>query len=104
MIKATPPRHLQHQCPRSAFAAALLCAFLATTYSLTAWSATTQIDNEPLGTRPSVKAKPNLMVILDTSGSMAWSYMPDNMTEASGTSVCTGWGWNQVCTSIPRYG
>lgn len=59
-------------------AAALLCAVLALPCT-TAMAGTTQIDNEPLATRPSVKAKPNLMVILDDSGSMDWDWMPDDL-------------------------
>ena len=56
----------------------LLCAAL-TLPCTTALAGTTQIDNEPLATRPSVKAKPNLMVILDDSGSMDWDWMPDDL-------------------------
>ena len=63
-------------------AAALLCASLALPCT-TALAGTTQIDNEPLATRPSVKAKPNLMVILDDSGSMDWDWMPDDLGYAS---------------------
>lgn len=66
-------------------------------------AATTEIDNEPLATRPTVKAKPNLMVVLDTSGSMAWNYMPDNMTEERAcSSAWVGGKWVETCTS--RYG
>jgi len=39
----------------------------------------TDILDEPLATRPNVKAKPNLLFILDDSGSMANAYMPDDM-------------------------
>lgn len=90
--------------PRNvARAAALLCASLALPYASHLMAATTEIDNEPLATRPTVKAKPNLMVILDTSGSMAWSYMPDSMTEnRSCTESWVGGKWTTVCTS--RYG
>ena len=60
----------------------LLCAAL-TLPCTTALAGTTQIDNEPLATRPSVKAKPNLMVILDDSGSMDWDWMPDDLGYSS---------------------
>src|SRR5262245_15015694 len=39
----------------------------------------TPILDEPLATQPNVKAKPNLLFILDDSGSMNWSYMPDEL-------------------------
>ncbi|MFT3858342.1 MAG: PilC/PilY family type IV pilus protein [Aquabacterium sp.] len=41
------------------------------------------ISGEPLATRPEVKAKPNLLFILDNSGSMNWSYMPDDLGRSS---------------------
>ena len=94
-LKVTP-RHV-------ARAAALLCASLALPYALPLMAATTEIDNEPLATRPTVKAKPNLMVVLDTSGSMAWNYMPDSMTEERAcSSAWIGGRWVETCTS--RYG
>ena len=44
-----------------------------------ALAASTDIANQPLATRPTVGAKPNLMFILDDSGSMASAYMPDDI-------------------------
>ncbi|WPH20442.1 PilC/PilY family type IV pilus protein [Variovorax paradoxus] len=49
-------------------------------------SSTTDISNEPLATRGNVQAKPNLLFILDNSGSMNWSYMPDRLGVSSGTA------------------
>jgi type IV pilus assembly protein PilY1 len=92
-------RHLNVTPRRVARAAALLCASLALPYANPLMAATTEIDNEPLATRPTVKAKPNLMVVLDTSGSMAWNYMPDSMTEMICTEDRRG---TRTCTS--RYG
>lgn len=48
-----------------------------------AGAASTDLSNEPLATRPTVQAKPNLMFILDNSGSMNWSYMPDDLGVSS---------------------
>lgn len=42
-------------------------------------AAEVDISDQPLATRPPVKAKPNLLFILDNSGSMSWSYMPDDL-------------------------
>ncbi|MDM0044629.1 PilC/PilY family type IV pilus protein [Variovorax dokdonensis] len=51
-----------------------------------AYGQSTDLASEPLATRPTVQAKPNLMFILDNSGSMNWSYMPDDLGVSSGTS------------------
>ena len=58
----------------------LLVAVLA---GLGGWTPTQAADtfilDEPLATRPNVKAKPNMLFVLDDSGSMNWSYMPDEL-------------------------
>lgn len=92
-------------------AVALLCASLAMPYAAPLMAATTQIDNEPLATRPTVKAKPNLMVVLDDSGSMAWSFMPDSLADKYGdpytdwygyrTAQCNGVGYDPSMTYSP---
>ena len=96
MSQAHATRRLNVTHRRVAHAVALLCASLALPYAPPLMAGTTAIDNEPLATRPTVKAKPNLMVVLDTSGSMDSDYMPDSMTDG----VSCGW---LGCTT-PRYG
>lgn len=49
-----------------------------------AHAALTGIADEPLITQAEFKPKPNLLVILDDSGSMDWEYMPDDANYASG--------------------
>ena len=49
------------------------------TISAAALAASTDIANQPLATRPNVQAKPNLLFILDDSGSMDSAYMPDSI-------------------------
>jgi len=44
-----------------------------------AWAGTTDISTQPLVTLPTAQAKPNLLFVMDSSGSMNWSYMPDNL-------------------------
>jgi len=44
---------------------------------------TTDIANEPLVNSGGITAKPNLMFILDNSGSMGSAYMPDDMSSTS---------------------
>ena len=48
---------------------------------------TTEISPVPLGTASSVTVLPNLMFILDDSGSMQWHFMPDNVN-LSNTDSC----------------
>ncbi len=42
------------------------------------------LANVPLANSPSDAVLPNLMYVLDDSGSMAWNYMPDNVFRTSG--------------------
>ncbi|MCW5620453.1 MAG: hypothetical protein KIS79_05030 [Burkholderiales bacterium] len=44
--------------------------------------ATTDISNVPLATGSSSAALPNLMFILDDSGSMGWTYLPDHVNDS----------------------
>ena len=53
----------------------LLAALAAT--SLVATAAQTQIATEPLANKTSVDVKPNILFMLDTSGSMVQSHVPD---------------------------
>lgn len=46
--------------------------------SFGAFAAVTDIANSPLDTSSVTEVKPNIMFILDDSGSMAWDYMPDS--------------------------
>lgn len=63
-----------HTCKRllAAFAASALLA-------VDVHAASTDIFNQPLTSTGSISAKPNVMFILDDSGSMSNDYMPDDM-------------------------
>ena len=68
-----------------------------------AWAATTDIASVPLITSSSSGVKPNLMVILDDSGSMASGYMPDDANFAIYkygfyASQCNGVAYNPSTT------
>ncbi len=52
--------------------------FAAALISLNVHAALTDISNAPMATSSGSSVKPNLMYVLDNSGSMAWDYMPDN--------------------------
>ncbi len=100
------PRRLDVTLRSVARAVALLCASLAAFYSNTLMAGPTEIDDEPLATRPTVKAKPNLMVLLDTSGSMARDYMPDEMNNDS-QQYCAAYNKRGECAqwgTAYRYG
>ncbi|PLC04934.1 pilus assembly protein PilY [Variovorax sp. RO1] len=77
-------------------------------------SNTTDLANEPLATRGNVQAKPNLLFLLDNSGSMNWSYMPDKLGVSSGnadqpyaewygyrTAQCNGIAYDPSLTYAP---
>jgi len=57
-------------------------------------AATTDIAPAPLETSAQTVVKPNLMLILDDSGSMGWKYMPDGISRSK---ACYGFsGYNRV--------
>lgn len=67
-------------------------------------AAETDIANQPLASLPDAQAKPNLLFLLDNSGSMNWSYMPDNLGKSSsGTDEpYTDWFgyWSPQCNGV----
>lgn len=89
-----------------AHAAAMLCVMLALSYTPNALADLTSIDNEPLATRPAVKAKPNLLFMLDDSGSMTSSFMPDDIgySDIYGyrSAQCNGVAYDPTVTYTPR--
>lgn len=71
---------------------------------LAAVAAATDIANEPLISKANVSAKPNIMFILDNSGSMNWSYMPDELGVSSSVTdePYTNWYgyWSSQCNGL----
>lgn len=68
-------------------------AFAAAMLALAAGAATLDLSTVPLTTATNTAVKPNLMFILDNSGSMEWNYMPDWVTSEQGggnTNYCKG--------------
>lgn len=69
--------------PRSAYTAGLFALLPLLAIILAAAPAaragTTDISTQPLVTLATAQAKPNLLFVMDSSGSMNWSYMPDNL-------------------------
>lgn len=79
----------------------LLCALALTTWGIARADAT-DLSNQPLATRPNVQAKPNLLFILDDSGSMANDYMPDDMSSGvSGNNSYEYYGYRSAqCNGV----
>jgi Tfp pilus tip-associated adhesin PilY1 len=67
------------QAMKPLFSALGLSLVFALGASLQARAEVTDISDVPLANSPSDAVRPNLMYILDDSGSMAWDYMPDNV-------------------------
>ena len=76
----------------------IVVAALSCLTGLNVQAASTDISVEPLTTVSDVAAKPNIMFILDDSGSMDSTYMPDTMSSSNRygywSSQCNGVGYN----------
>jgi type IV pilus assembly protein PilY1 len=84
--------------------AALLAAGLA--LALPALAQSVELATSPMTTSTTTTVKPNLMFVLDDSGSMDWDYMPDNAKNFAGnygynTSQCNGVYYNPAITYSP---
>ena len=69
---------------RMAVALRSLFALTVTAGLGTAFAAQTDISNSPLSATSSAQIKPNVMLLMDTSGSMGWGHMPDEVEDAGG--------------------
>lgn len=80
-------------------------AVLIAVVGVNARAAETQLSNQPLATLPTVQAKPNLLFILDDSGSMDSDYMPDNMSASDRygfrSAQCNGVAYDPSQTYSP---
>jgi type IV pilus assembly protein PilY1 len=85
-------RWLERALPLSA-AVPLLCAVL---MPVPADAALTDIAPAPLANSSTAVVKPNLMFILDESGSMGWRYMPDSVND---DSLCKASSGLRQCTN-----
>nr|WP_316643582.1 PilC/PilY family type IV pilus protein [uncultured Roseateles sp.] len=92
----------------------LLGGALALGLAAASLAGTTDIATAPLFTTATTKVKPNIMFILDDSGSMAWDYMPDdannfqlrpdqngNAEYGRRTAQCNGLAFNPVASAAP---
>lgn len=63
--------HAKHAISQLLLAATVFCS--------TSHAATTDIANSPMASSGNTSVKPNIMFILDNSGSMGWEYLPDSV-------------------------
>ncbi len=67
--------------------------------TLNAHAAPADIASAPLGTAPAADVLPNLMFILDDSGSMARNYTPDQVNDSNTCKSCASGTCNMVGTN-----
>lgn len=88
-----------------ALAVWVLCATALSAVSMPARAGVTDIAAQPLATTPTVQAKPNLLFILDNSGSMDSDYMPDEMSSTGvygyRSAQCNGVAYDPSVTYSP---
>ena len=56
----------------------LVALLIGIAFSSNALAATVAISNQPLNKLTTGDVKPNVLFVLDDSGSMTWTYLPDN--------------------------
>lgn len=84
----------------------LACVVLTAMYAV-AHAATTDIASSPMASSSSSGVKPNIMFVLDDSGSMAWDYLPDAAENfsygeyGSMSKHCNGLYYNPAITYLP---
>ncbi|BEP38038.1 hypothetical protein GmRootV59_50090 [Variovorax sp. V59] len=84
--------------------AVMICALLLGSFAPIVDAASTDLSNQPLATLPAVQAKPNLLFVLDDSGSMDNDYMPDQMSSGKygyRSAQCNGVGYDPTMTYSP---
>ncbi|WP_415258753.1 pilus assembly protein [Thauera phenylacetica] len=94
-------------CRRRKLAAWLLNSlFACVVLSQAAGAATVEIADAPIPTGGTIEVKPNVMFVLDDSGSMAWDYMPDAVetfpfgTYGWASAACNGVYYNPEVTYV----
>ena len=59
------------------------------------------LATSPLATSSTVSVKPNLLFVLDDSGSMTWTYMPDDANNFRGSSTTREYGYlSSQCNGV----
>ncbi|SFI20357.1 type IV pilus assembly protein PilY1 [Collimonas sp. OK307] len=80
----------------------VFCLLLAALLMLPTQAAVVNLANAPLSTTTSSSVKPNLLFILDNSGSMGWNFLPDDVPGSSAYGLtaaqCNGVAYNPAVT------
>lgn len=69
----------------------LWCFLIFTLFSVSAKVLATDLANAPLATSTTTNVQPNLVFVIDDSGSMAWTHMPDAKQDNSAVSWTYGY-------------
>ena len=64
--------------------------------SMSAWAANVDLADKPLANGVSNSVKPNIMFVLDDSGSMGWDYLPDSVNGQQGSNCFKNHLYNKV--------
>ncbi|WP_161784321.1 pilus assembly protein [Aquabacterium sp. NJ1] len=78
-----------------AFARSIGCGLVLATLTQYAPAALTDLASAPLETSASTLVKPNILFVLDDSGSMTWDFMPD-WANSSTDSLARNSGYNSI--------
>ncbi|HEX2659191.1 MAG TPA: hypothetical protein VHU40_13000, partial [Polyangia bacterium] len=82
----------KHTAPMAEQGARALALWLALSLAaMPALAAQTDISSSPLTSTNSAQVKPNIMLLMDTSGSIGWGHMPDEVEE----DLKVGWSSGQ---------
>ena len=82
-------------------AAALWSVALAFGLVQPSFAALTDLAPVPLAADAAVQGKPNIMLLMDTSGSMAWTHMPDEVEKVGASDYRNSIGYRSTqCNSI----
>ncbi|MGH6645301.1 pilus assembly protein [Aquabacterium sp.] len=83
----------------------LLAACLLAILPCPSWAALTSISSDPLPTLVASGAKPNILFILDNSGSMGLDYMPDDASDTTTygykSAQCNGVAYDPTFNYVP---
>ncbi|MFA5371487.1 MAG: PilC/PilY family type IV pilus protein [Sideroxydans sp.] len=95
-----------HSKPQYPLRAALLALLLSTTVTQPASAAPITLATVPLATSTTSTVQPNLLFVLDDSGSMSWTFMPDTADDFRGkvgylSNQCNGVYYNPGTTYKP---
>ena len=91
-------RHLKSYTPARHLPCFIFVLAVGLALPLPSLAATVSLATSPLATSTTTAVKPNLLLVLDNSGSMDWDHMPDDVTDG-GSAVTFSYGYYGVRSS-----